>query len=451
LPYTGFDGFDCSIALFKANSTNKELPCMLTGQILLQLIVILLVVQIFGFLCKYIGQPVVIGEILGGLALGPTLLGAISPQVEKALFPASALPTLQTLGDIGLVLYMFSLGTHIDTSSLQRQGRKTSVVSLGSVLLPLLLGGGLAFFFYPQFGGAKANLISFTLMLGTAMAITAFPVLARILEERRMLLTDIGALAMLCAAINDIAGWCLLAVVVAIIHATGPVSVVSILAFLAIFVGVMFGVVRPLLLFADRHLQSKTTLLVLIIILLLIAAYATNAVGIHPVFGAFMMGLILPRRMASFEQIHGIDRINNLLFLPLYFVYNGLRTQIGLINSPTLWLFCGLVLLIACAGKIAGGTLSLKLFGTAWKESLTLGVLMNTRGLVELILLNIALDLKVISPTFFAMLVLMAVITTMLTPPLLRLLGYGQNTPRDREKSEVSGPAGNTIVQENIT
>jgi len=317
---------------------------VLTGQILLQLIVILLVVQVFGYLCKFIGQPRVMGEILAGLALGPTLLGAILPRVEATVFPSSVLPTLQTLGDIGLVLYMFSLGTHIDTHTMLRQSRKATVVSLSGILLPLALGGMFAFFLYPEFAGSKANMVSFMLLVGTVMAITAFPVLARLLAERHMLATTIGTLALTCAAIDDVIGWCLLALVIAIINATGVASVAVTIGLLVLFVGVMLGVVRPLLLMADRRIKSKPVLKVLTMVLLLLSAYTTNAMGIHPVFGAFMMGIILPRRTAFIEQVQSIDQINNLLFLPLYFVYNGLRTHIGLINSPTLWLICGLVL-----------------------------------------------------------------------------------------------------------
>lgn len=405
---------------------------MLTGQILLQLIIILLVVQVFGYLCSFIGQPRVIGEILAGLALGPTLLGAMLPRVEATVFPSSVLPTLQTLGDIGLVLYMFSLGTHIDTHTMLRQGRKATVVSLSGILLPVVMGGIFAFFLYPQFAGPKANLVSFMLLVGTAMAITAFPVLARLLAERRMLRTNIGTLALTCAAIDDVIGWCLLALVIALIHATGTAAVAMTLGFLVLFVAGMIGVVRPLLLSADRRIQSKPALMTLTMVLLLLCAYATNAMGIHPVFGAFMMGIILPRRTAFIEQVQGIDQVNTLLFLPIYFVYNGLRTHIGLINSPALWLICALVLMVACLSKILGGALSLKVLGESWKESLTLGTLMNTRGLVELIVLNIGLDLGVISPTFFAMLVIMAVVTTMMAPPLLPLLGYRQKDVREK-------------------
>lgn len=407
---------------------------MLTGQIFIQLIVILLAVQVFGYLGKCIGQPRVIGEILAGLVLGPTLLGTILPQVEATVFPSSTLPTLQMLGDLGLVFYMFSLGTHIDTHSMLNQGRKALVVSLGSILLPLAMGGMLAFFLYPPFAGPKANLASFILLVGTAIAITAFPVLARLLEERYMLATRLGVLAMFCAALDDIVGWCLLSFVIAIISASGPTSVVATVGFLALFIGVMLGVVRPLLLLADHHLQSKATLMALTVILLLLSAAATNAIGIHPVFGAFMAGLVLPRKAVFFEQIQSIEQVNNLLFLPIYFVYNGLRTRIGLINSPALWLLCLLVLVVACLGKFLGGALPLKIFGASWNESLALGTLMNTRGLVELILLNIGLNLGVISPTLFAMLVIMAVVTTMMTPPLLSLLGYRQMDARAHQK-----------------
>jgi Kef-type K+ transport system membrane component KefB len=409
---------------------------MLTGQILLQLIVILLVVQAFGYLCRFIGQPRVIGEILAGLALGPTLLGAFLPRIEAAIFPSSAFPTLQTLGDIGLVLYMFSLGTHIDTHAMLKQSRKATVVSLSGILLPLALGSLFAFFLYPEFAGPRANLVSFLLLVGTAMAITAFPVLARILAERRMLSSGVGTLALTCAAIDDVIGWCLLALVIAIINASGASSVAITIGFLALFVGVMVGAVRPLLLVAERRIRSKPALMALTMLLLLLCAYATNAMGIHPVFGAFLLGIILPRRTIFVELVQGIDQLNSLLFLPLYFVYNGLRTHIGLINSPALWLICLLVLVVACLGKILGGSLSLKALGGTWKESLTLGALMNTRGLVELIVLNIGLNLGVISPVFFAMLVIMAVVTTMMAPPLLSLLGYRQKDARTKELSD---------------
>lgn len=400
---------------------------MLTGQILLQLIVILIVVQIFGYLSGRIGQQWVIGEILAGLALGPSLLGALFPGLKASIFPASAMPTLQTLGEIGLVLYMFSLGTRLDTHLMLRQSRSAVVVSLSGTILPLIMGGTLAYFLYPSLAGHKATLISFVLLVGTAMAITAFPVLARLLAEKNMLGARVGTLALTCAAIGDALAWCLLAFVVAIIHATGLTSAVLTIGLTLLFIGFMFAVVRPLLAYADRRIPSKQVLVALNLILLMLSAYFTNAIGIHPVFGAFLMGIILPRRTTYIEQVRSLDQVNNILFLPLFFVFSGLRTQIGLIGAPQLWLICLLVLLIACVGKILGSMLPVRWMGEPWKESLTLGVLMNTRGLVELIVLNIGLDLGVLSPTLFAMLVIMALVTTMMASPLLPLLGYRQS------------------------
>ena len=397
---------------------------MLTGQILLQLIVILIVVQVFGYLSVRIGQQWVIGEILAGLALGPSLLGAFFPGFKTFLFPASAMPALQTLGEIGLVLYMFSLGTRLDTHLMLRQSRNAIVVSLSGIFLPLVSGAVLAYFLYPGLAGSKATLPSFMLLVGTAMAITAFPVLARLLAEKNMLGTKVGTLALTCAAIGDALAWCLLALVIAIIHAKGLASALLTLGLTLLFIGIMFTMVRPLLAYTDRRISSKRVLIALSLVLLLLSAYFTNAIGIHPVFGAFLMGIILPRKTTYIEQVRSLDHVNNILFLPLFFVYSGLRTQIGLIGAPVLWLICLLVLVIACMGKILGSTLPVRWMGETWKESLTLGILMNTRGLVELIVLNIGLDLGVLSPTLFAMLVIMALMTTMMASPLLPLLGY---------------------------
>ncbi len=415
---------------------------MLTGQILLQLIVILIVVQIFGYLGGRIGQQWVIGEILAGLVLGPSLLGALFPGFEALLFPASVLPTLQTLGDIGLVLYMFSLGTRLDTHLMLRQSRNAIVVSLSGTILPLIMGALLAFFLYPGLAGPKATLVSFMLLVGTAMAITAFPVLARLLAEKNMLGTRVGMLALTCAAIGDALAWCMLALVIAIIHATGPTSAILTVGLTLLFIVFMYTIVRPLLVYADQRIHSKQLLIALILILLLLSAYITNAIGIHPIFGAFLMGIILPRKTTYVEEVRSLDQVNNILFLPLFFVYSGLHTQIGLISAPLLWLICLLVLVIACAGKILGSMLPVRWMGESWKESLTLGILMNTRGLVELIVLNIGLDLGVLSPTLFAMLVIMALVTTMMASPLLPLLGYRQSNAQpgsDATESIVQG------------
>ena len=405
---------------------------MLTGQILLQLIVILIVVQLFGHLSGRIGQQWVIGEILAGIALGPSLLGALLPGIKAMVFPATVLPTLQTFGDIGLIFYMFSLGSRLDTQMMLRQSRKAIVASLSGIVLPLILGVSLAFMLYPAFAGPKATQLSFMLLVGTAMAITAFPVLARLLTEKKMLGTRIGTLALTCAAVDDIMAWCLLALVIAVVHARGVTSGLMTIGLTLLFIGVMLGIVRPLFAYASRRLPRPNFLVALTLVLLLLSAYTTDAIGIHPVFGAFLMGIILPRRAAFIEQVRSLDQVNNVVFLPLFFVSSGLRTQIGLISAPALWLVCLLVVAVACFGKVLGGMLSVRWMGESWRESLTLGVLMNTRGLVELIVLNIGLDLGVLSPVLFAMLVIMAVVTTMMASPLLPLLGYGKKSQLER-------------------
>jgi Kef-type K+ transport system membrane component KefB len=257
------------------------------------------------------------------------------------------------------------------------------------------------------------------------MAITAFPVLARLLTEKKMLGTRIGTLALTCAAVDDVMAWCLLALVIAVVHARGVTSGLMTIGLTLLFIGVMLGIVRPLFAYASRRLPWPNLLIALTLVLLLLSAYTTDVIGIHPVFGAFIMGVILPRRASFIEQVRSLDQVNNVVFLPLFFVFSGLRTQIGLISAPALWLICLLVLAVACLGKVLGGTLSVRWMGESWRESLTLGVLMNTRGLVELIVLNIGLDLGVLSPVLFAMLVIMAVVTTMMASPLLPLLGYG--------------------------
>jgi len=306
-----------------------------------------------------------------------------------------------------------------------RQSRTAIITSISGILLPLLLGATLAFFLFPL-AGPKTDLISFMLLVGTAMAITAFPVLARLLTEKNMLGTKIGTLALTCAAVDDVIAWCLLALVVAVIHSKGLPSIVLTVGLTLLFIVCMLTVVRPLLAYADRHIRSKQLLVAFSIALLLLSAYCTNAIGIHPVFGAFLMGIILPRKPLFVELVRNIDQVNSVLFLPLFFVYSGLRTQVGLISSPWMWLICLLVLVIACVGKIGGGTFAVRFMGESWRDSLSMGVLMNTRGLVELIVLNIGLDLGVLSPTLFAMLVIMALVTTMMASPLLPLLGYKQ-------------------------
>ncbi|HZO71186.1 MAG TPA: cation:proton antiporter [Ktedonobacteraceae bacterium] len=417
---------------------------MLTSQLLLQLIVILLVVQLFGSLSKRMGQQWVIGEILTGLVLGPSLLGLFWPHLELQLFPLPPpLPpnlasqffperaSLQTLGDIGLALYMFSLGARLDTHLMLRQSRHAIIVSLSGILLPLVMGSILGAFLYPSLKGSSATFFSFVLLVGTAMSITAFPVLARLLAEKKMLGTSVGMLALTCASIDDVIAWCLLAYVVVVAHAQGTISVLFIIGLSLLFAIGMLMVVRPLLGYVVRFIPSETLQMAVSLIVLLAAAYTTNSIGIHPVFGAFLAGVILPRNVTFTAHVRQLDRVNAVLFLPIFFVSSGLNTKIGLIQGLSLWLICLLVLLTACVGKIVGGALATRMVGRSWRDALSLGVLMNTRGLVELIVLNIGLQENILSPTLFAMLVIMAIVTTMMASPLLPMLGYRSTATPD--------------------
>jgi len=400
---------------------------MLTGQILLQLIAIIIMVQICGFLCKRIGQQWVIGEIIAGLALGPSFLGALLPGIK--LFPVSTLPTLQVLGDLGLILYMFSLGSQLDIQMMRRHSRDALLISVSGMLVPLGLGALLGFFLYPEFAGTNATSIAFILLVGSAMSVTAFPVLARLLTEKRMLGTKIGLLSLTSASINDVIAWCLLALVVAIIHAQGMMSVLRVIALTLVFATVMILAVRPLLTVAAQRISSKQAMIALSLVILFISAYTTDAIGIHPAFGAFLAGIILPRTAVLNEQTQTIEQVNGYIFLPLFFVYSGLQTQIGLIHSPILWLICLLVFVVACVGKLAGGLFATRLTGESWHVASCVGVLLNTRGLVELIMLNIGLSLGVLSPVLFTMMVIMAIATTVMASPLLSLLGYRGSAP----------------------
>nr|BBH88089.1 hypothetical protein KTC_28400 [Thermosporothrix sp. COM3] len=396
---------------------------MFTGQILLQLIVILLTVQLFGILMRFIGQQWVIGEMLAGLALGPSLLGGLFPGLQQQFFPPQSLPILQVLGDIGLILYMFSLGTRTDIQELRAQSRTAVFVSLGGIIFPLLSGCILGYFLFPTMAGKNASALSLSLLMGVAISITAFPVLARIIMEKKLQNTRAGMLALVCASIGDVFAWCLLAAVAAISRAQSSVSIVLILAYTALFIGCMLFVVRPLLKFAIKQLKSPRLLAVLALITLLLASFTTDKIGIHPIFGAFLTGLILPRTIEFTRQSQSIDQINNMLFLPLFFVVSGLHTQFGLLQGPHLWLLCLLIFLIACLGKIGGSILPARLAAESWRDSFILGILMNTRGLVELIVLNIGLELGILSPALFSIMVLVALATTIMTSPGLQWTG----------------------------
>jgi Kef-type K+ transport system membrane component KefB len=397
--------------------------------LLAQIVTIIIVARIFGWICKKIGQPTVIGEILAGIILGPSLLGMYFPEYSAALFPAESLSNLQFLSQIGLILFMFVVGMELDLNVLKNKAHDAVVISHASIIIPFSLGMGLAYFIYESFAPQGVHFTSFALFLGIAMSITAFPVLARIVQERGLHKTRLGTVVITCAAADDITAWCILAAVIAIVKAGSFVSAFYIIGLAAIYVVVMIKVVRPFLRRVGNLHHSKESLtkpiVAIFFITLILSAYATEVIGIHALFGAFMAGAIMPENI-KFRNIfiEKVEDVALVLLLPLFFVFTGLRTEIGLLNDPYLWKITGFIIMVAVLGKFIGSAIAAKFVGQTWKDSLTIGALMNTRGLMELVVLNIGYDLGVLTPEVFAMMVIMALVTTFMTGPLLDFINW---------------------------
>ncbi len=399
------------------------------GILLLQIITILLVSKLFGVLIGKIGQPSVIGEMIAGIFLGPSILGFIFPEFSAFLFAKSSLNNLQFLSQIGLAFFMFIIGMELDIEKLKNKAHSALVISHASIIFPYFLGVLVSYFIYEQFAPANVSFLSFALFMGIAISITAFPVLARILQERHLTKTTLGAIVLTCAAFDDVTAWCILAAVIAIIKAGSIVSALVTILLAILFIVFMMYVTRPWIKmmsskYADTEQLSKT-LMVFVFFIMLFSAFMTEAIGIHALFGAFLAGVIMPQN-AKFKSIlaNKIEDVSILLLLPIFFAFTGLRTQIGLLNEGHLWATCGVVIFIAVLGKFGGSALAAKSVGISWKESLSIGALMNTRGLMELIVLNIGYDLGILSPSIFAIMVLMALVTTFMTNPLLDLIEY---------------------------
>ena len=397
--------------------------------LILQIISIIFFSRIFGYIFNRIGQPTVIGEIVAGIILGPSVVGLFLPEIGGFLFPAESLPNLQFLSQVGLILFMFVVGMELDAKILRHQANDAVVISHASIIIPYFLGMGLAYYLYEEFAPENISFISFALFMGIAMSITAFPVLARVIQERDLTKTRLGSIAITCAAADDITAWCLLAAVIAIVKAGTFVSALFTIGLALIYVLTMIFIVQPFLkkignVYSERETISKTIVAIAFLILLL-SAYAAEIIGIHALFGAFLAGVIMPPHF-SFRRImmEKIEDVSLVLLLPLFFVFTGLRTQIGLLNESHLWAVCGVIILTAVAGKFGGSAFAARVVGQTWKESLSIGALMNTRGLMELIVLNIGYDLGVLSPEVFAMLVLMALVTTFMTGPALDAINY---------------------------
>ena len=397
--------------------------------LLAQIITIILVARVFGWIFKKIGQPSVIGEIIAGIVLGPSLLGLYFPEFSSTLFPVESLGNLKFLSQIGLILFMFVIGMELDLKVLKNKANDAVVISHASIVIPFALGIGLSYFVYNQFAPEGVKFLSFSLFMGIALSITAFPVLARIVQERGIHKTKLGAIVITCAAADDITAWCILAVVIAIVKAGTFVSSLYIIMLAVLYVLAMIFIVKPFLKRIGDLYGSKDTIIkpvvAIFFLVLILSSYATEVIGIHALFGAFMAGAIMPD-VPKFRTIfiEKVEDVALILLLPLFFVFTGLKTEIGLLNDPYLWKVTGFIILVAVVGKFLGSALAAKFVGQSWRDSLTIGALMNTRGLMELIVLNIGLELNVLTPEVFTMMVIMALVTTFMTGPALDLINY---------------------------
>lgn len=399
-----------------------ELP---TLALLAQIAAVLLVSRLIGVVMGWLGQPMVIAEMIAGIALGPSLFGRLWPGAFNALFPAATLGTLKTLSQLGLVLFMFLVGLELDPKLLRGRQRASVMISHTSIVFPFLLGVGAAYWLHGRYAPQGVAFLPFALFLGTAMSVTAFPVLARILSERNLLQSRVGAIAIACAAVDDVTAWCLLAVVVALTRATGLAAAAWTIGLSLGFILFMVLVARPLLLRLERKVIEKRGsltpgIVAAVLFMLLISAVITERIGIHALFGAFLFGAVLPKESGLAKALAAkLESVAVLLLLPLFFAFSGLRTRIGLVSGPEQWLVVLVIIALATLGKFGGSSLAARATGMRWREANAIGVLMNTRGLMELIVLNLGMDLGVISPALFAMLVLMALITTFATTPVL--------------------------------
>ncbi|MCX6181499.1 MAG: cation:proton antiporter [Bacteroidetes bacterium] len=397
--------------------------------LLLQIITIIITARIFSFLFRKIGQPTVIGEIIAGIFLGPSFVGYYFPEFSLFLFPKESIPNLQFLSQVGLILFMFIVGMELDLKVLRKKASEAVMISHSSIVFAFTLGVGLSYFLYDSYAPEGVSFLSFALFIGVSMSITAFPVLARIVQERQLSKTKLGAFVITCAAIDDITAWCVLAAVIAIVKAGSVISSLYIIAMAIGYVILMFKVIQPFLkrigdVYSKQDSLSKPTVAFFFATLLL-SSYITEVIGIHALFGAFMAGVIMPPNL-HFRNVfvEKVEDVSLVLLLPLFFVVTGLKTQIGLLNDIHMWEICGMIITVAVIGKFWGSALTSKFMGQSWKESLTMGAFMNTRGLMELVVLNIGFDLGVLSPEIFAMMVIMALVTTFMTGPALDLINY---------------------------
>ncbi|HLG60094.1 MAG TPA: cation:proton antiporter [Vicinamibacterales bacterium] len=391
--------------------------------LLLALTAVVVVGRLLGALFRYIGQPPVIGEVVAGILLGPSLLGSVSPGAYAFLLPPSVAPSLGLLSQLGVVLYMFLVGIELDTDGLKGRLRSTVGISLTSIVVPFALGLWLASALYSRLAPDGVPFLHFAIFMGVAMSITAFPVLARILADRQLTRTDLGQLALSCAAVGDVTAWCLLAFVVGVVKSSEGNALLTFVVTVA-FIAFLFVVVQPLVVKLSRRWEREDpdrNVIAFALVAMMCSALITEAIGVHAIFGAFLLGAVIPHdsRLARVLD-QRIENLVTILLLPAFFAFAGMRTQIGLLSGWNEWITCVVIIVVATAGKFGGAVLGARVTGLDWRYATGLGVLMNTRGLMELIVLNVGLDLGVISPTLFTMLVIMALVTTMATTPALQ-------------------------------
>jgi Kef-type K+ transport system membrane component KefB len=404
------------------------------SRLFLQLFVVIAVSYLVGWTFTHFGQPAVVGEMMAGVLLGPSVFGLLAPGAFQFVFPTSSLGALSLLSQIGVCLFMFTVGMEMDVAEVRRKAHTALVVSHASIIVPYFLGVLLALFLYGHFAQPGASFTGFALFMGISMSITAFPVLVRILQDRGISKTSLGSTATACAAIGDVTAWGVLAFVVAIARATSVGAAAFSLGLVLVFVAFMLFVIKPNLPnwlgqpALGRPNPSKAALAVVFWVVLA-SALTTQLIGIHALFGAFLAGIVMPTAGGFRDKL--VVRVENLsavLLLPVFFAFTGLRTQIGLLNSTQDWLICLVIVAVATAGKLGGSALAARLTGMKWRESLQLGALMNTRGLMELIALNIGYDMGILSQRIFTMLVLMALVTTIMTGPLVTFFGPTRET-----------------------
>ncbi len=412
--------------------------------LLLQLVVIMLAARGMGKLFRRIGQPSVIGEVVAGILLGPSLLGLISPNAQAFIFPTFSMATLQLMSQIGVILFMFIVGIELDLGHLHEKGAAAVLVSHASIIVPFFLGTTLSLYIFPILAPPGIPFSAFALFMGVAMSITAFPVLARVVNERGLAQSPLGTTALACAAVDDATAWCLLAVVVAIIKASGLLSAALTISLVILFVIVMLFLVRPQTerLFAAG--EARVGRVAGILAFAFASALFTETIGIHPLFGAFLAGVVMPSTAAirTFVRTR-LETTTSVVLLPLFFAFTGLRTQLGLLNDWQSVYLCAGIIAVAIAGKFGGSAIAARWTGMSWHDALSIGALMNTRGLVELIALNIGYDLGILSPRIFTMMVIMALLTTFMAGPVLAFLewitGRGGVKAFAHAKPEVTG------------